>query len=172
MEGPRGICVTENGHIIVANSESNVLSIHTGDTNDISKFGALIKLVGDNDGVVFINPTSVAVNSRGELLVSSQHKIDIFNSDYQFVKSFGSWGVQNGEMYFPGSLCVDAFDNILLCDFLRRIQVFDREGNWIHTFGKEGKENGCFQRSVGVSIDSENGDIFVVDDWAHSLMGL
>eukprot|EP01112_Ceratiomyxa_fruticulosa_P011152 TRINITY_DN3004_c0_g1_i1.p1 TRINITY_DN3004_c0_g1~~TRINITY_DN3004_c0_g1_i1.p1 ORF type:complete len:501 (+),score=107.62 TRINITY_DN3004_c0_g1_i1:294-1796(+) len=172
MQRPWGICVNHhNGHIIIANYATNVISIHTGYTNNISQFGELIQLVGNNnDGITFRQPTGVALNSRGDLIVSSEHKIDILNSDYILVKTFGSLGDQNRQFTCPYSLCVDALDNILVTDYTPRVQVFDREGNWITTFGKKGKDDGSFENPCGIAVDNENGGILVVDQGGNRVM--
>eukprot|EP01112_Ceratiomyxa_fruticulosa_P016147 TRINITY_DN4846_c0_g2_i1.p1 TRINITY_DN4846_c0_g2~~TRINITY_DN4846_c0_g2_i1.p1 ORF type:complete len:600 (-),score=152.73 TRINITY_DN4846_c0_g2_i1:239-2038(-) len=170
MQRPWGIAVNQAGHIIVANYNSNVVLIHTGHTNNISEFGSLIKVVGENDGVVFNHPLGVAVNSKSELIVSSQHKIDILNSDYKLIKSFGSYGKLDGQFNNPNSLCVDVRDNILVAEYNgHRVQVFDREGNWIATFGKEGQDDGCLNYPSGIAVDNESGDIMVTDQMTHTI---
>ena len=59
---------------------------------------------------------------------------------------------------------VSSLANILVSDYSnQRVQVFDKNGNWINTFGKDGNDEGSFDRPMGITVDNENGDIYVVD---------
>ena len=49
-----------------------------------------------------------------------------------------------------------------------RIQIFDRHGNFITMFGKQGDATGYFARPKGIATDSF-GNIYVVDALFHSV---
>ena len=43
----------------------------------------------------------------------------------------------------PFGVFVDVSDNILVCDsYNHRVQIFDKNGKWVHTFGKQGSDEG------------------------------
>eukprot|EP01112_Ceratiomyxa_fruticulosa_P018783 TRINITY_DN6058_c0_g6_i1.p1 TRINITY_DN6058_c0_g6~~TRINITY_DN6058_c0_g6_i1.p1 ORF type:complete len:131 (-),score=29.22 TRINITY_DN6058_c0_g6_i1:367-759(-) len=112
----------------------NVVSIHKGYTNTVEEFGGVIRVLGE------IESEDLVFNSRGELIVSTVHEISIL---YKLVKPFGSFSKQNGQFNYPISLCVDALDNILVCDYENKsVQAFDREGNWIAAFGNQKQSEG------------------------------
>ena len=69
----------------------------------------------------------------------------------------------NGDGLFAGSvgIAVDASGNIHLTDQFR-VQVFDREGVFLHKWGSAGTGDGRFQRPIGVAIDT-SGNVCVVD---------
>jgi len=174
MKQPFGVAVNQqNGQIIVANIDTNSVTVHAGYTNKTNNnnsnhtFGTLLKVIGVNDDIKFDHPRGVAINSRGDIIVSSNHKIDILDgSDFKLVKSFGSQGKETGQFSQPLGVCVDRRDNILVSDYdNHRIQIFDREGNWIHMFGKRGSSSGnsgCFFYLYDVVVDSDD-NIFVAD---------
>ena len=143
------------------------ISSTTTNNNQQQTFGTLIKVIGDNDGIKFEYPIDVKLNSKGELIVASNHKIDILSSgDYKLVKTIGSQnhGNKNGEFNIPYSCDIDLFDNILVSDFgNHRVQIFDSNGKWINTFGKQGSDYGCLNYYRGITVDNENGDIYVFD---------
>ncbi len=172
MKGPFGIVVNQqNGDIMVANRGTNTITIHTGYDNSLNKqaFGTLIKVIGDNDGIKFVSLNCIATNSNGNVIVSSNDRIDIFSSDYQHLKSFGTKGENDGELQSPYGVFVDRFDNILVCDVINhRVQVFDCDGNWIHTFKKRRDELSDDEdhdrvNPAFVTLDPSNDAIFVVD---------
>ncbi len=125
VKGPKGLEIhPQNGQVIVTNEKTNTVTIHSGYKNynknnedDKQAFGTLIKVIGDHDGVLFSTIFDVVINSKGEMIVSSAQKIDIFDSEFKLAKSFGSYGVKNGEFRNPGGVCVDKYDNILVSEF-------------------------------------------------------
>ncbi len=50
-----------------------------------------------------------------------------------------------------------------MSDWGNRIYVHSSNGDWIHTFGKQGEEDGCLSNIHGIAIDNENGDVYVCD---------
>ena len=58
---------------------------------------------------------------------------------------------------------MDAEGNLYVCDTLNdRIEVFDADGKFISTYGKNGDGPGYFARPKGIAIDSD-GHIWVAD---------
>ncbi len=51
-----------------------------------------------------------------------------------------------------------------------RIQIFSSDGRWINTIRKQGSDAGCFSGPVGITIDNENGDVYVVDHNSHKIV--
>eukprot|EP01112_Ceratiomyxa_fruticulosa_P022899 TRINITY_DN8537_c0_g1_i1.p1 TRINITY_DN8537_c0_g1~~TRINITY_DN8537_c0_g1_i1.p1 ORF type:complete len:669 (-),score=116.82 TRINITY_DN8537_c0_g1_i1:63-2069(-) len=169
MVYPYGVAVNPtSGQIIVANHGNNTLTVHRGfktdnqGTSDDKHFGELIKVIGDNDGFRFVSPYAVTINSKGDIIVTSCHKVDVFDSDFNHIKSFGSFGSANGQFNYPIGVGVDQFDNILVSDcFNRRVEIFDSEGIWISSLGKGLKEE--FDHLFGITVHNSTNEIFVVD---------
>ena len=124
----------------------------------ILSFGAQ----GSGDGILHC-PQGVAVNSKDEIAVTSKHKVQIFNSRGNFVKSFGCQGRNPGEFSNPYGIAFDKYGNVLVADkHNHRIQIFTREGKYIRMFGGEGRLDSQLNNPWGLSLDS-NGNIIVSD---------
>ncbi|XP_068699582.1 E3 ubiquitin-protein ligase TRIM71-like [Montipora foliosa] len=124
----------------------------------ILSFGAR----GSGDGM-FDFPLGVAVNSRDEIAVTSKHKIQIFNSEGNFVRSFGRNGSNPGEFNDPYGIAFDKDGNVSVADRSNhRIQIFTGEGRYISMFGGAGHLDNQLQYPWGLSLDS-NGNIIIAD---------
>ena len=76
---------------------------------------------------------------------------------------FGKSGSGNGEFHKPFELVIDSSDNIFVVDHdNQRVQVFNREGNYISQFGNEGSISERLQDPIGDIIDL-NDNVYVTD---------
>ena len=79
----------------------------------------------------------IAIDSKDNVYVTSNHKLQKFNRNGEFVKSVGSdkRGSQPGEFNMPHGVKVHQ-NQVYVCDFHNnRIQVFDLELSFITSFG-------------------------------------
>jgi DNA-binding beta-propeller fold protein YncE len=117
-------------------------------------------------------PGSLAIDRENRLLYVSDIKLDqvmVYDADtLKPIRKIGTTG-HNHELTSPGDfakptgLAVDAEGNLYVCDTLNdRIEIFDADGKFISTFGKNGDGPGYFARPKGVAIDSD-GHIWVTD---------
>jgi len=81
-----------------------------------------------------------------------------------YVLQWGSQGLQiTGLFSFPQDLAVDSGGNVYVSDYgNRRIQKFDNDGNFLHTWGIKGSGNGQFQAPAGIAIGQDY--VYVVDN--------
>jgi len=132
------------------------------------------KLIFGSNGIKngqFKNPRSVITNSKGNIIVSDSenHRIQVFDSQGQFISTFGEKGDGNGQFYGPYGIATNSKGNIIVSDENNnRIQIFDSEGNFISKFGIEGDGNGQFNHPNGITIDS-NGNILVTEWENHRI---
>ena len=87
------------------------------------------------------------------------------------VKVIGKKGRGNGE--FDGPRCV-AFNvelnEMAVTDKINcRVQIFDRDGNYLRQFGKRGSGQGMFPLPTGIVYDKHNGNIVVSDCNNHNV---
>lgn len=69
---------------------------------------------------------------------SGNHRIVVFDSDGEFVRSWGSHGSGPGQLKRPRGIAVHE-DIIFVADCdNHRIAVFDMDGNWLGSFGDQG----------------------------------
>ncbi|XP_068759301.1 E3 ubiquitin-protein ligase TRIM71-like [Montipora capricornis] len=118
---------------------------------------------GSDDGM-FMHPRGLAVNSRDEIAVTSNHKVQIFDCKGNFLRSFGRPGTKRGQFYFPTGIAFGKDRNVYVADTdNHRIQIFNEEGRYISMFGGEGSlDSQVTEYPWGLSVDS-NGNIIVAD---------
>ena len=114
---------------------------------------------------MFMNPWGVAVNERDEIAVTdfNNHRVQIFNSDGNYLRSFGQQGNKNGEFNRPKGVAFHKNGNIFVVDSGNcRIQIFSGEGEYVGSFGGKGSLDSHLSYPCGLSIDSD-GNIIVAD---------
>ena len=116
-------------------------------------------------GSSWFYPWGVAVNARDEIAITDQsnHRVQIFNSDGNFLRSLGREGNKAGEFKNPSGIAFDNNGNVFVADcFNHRIQIFSGEGEYVGSFGGIGSLDSQLTYPWGLSVDS-NGNIIVVD---------
>jgi len=113
----------------------------------------------------------MTIDSKRNVLVCdyTNHQIQKFDSNGQFISTFCSKGNGNGQLQNPFGIILNSKGNIIVSDLKNhRIQIFDPQGKFILTFGSRGAENGQFNRPWGVSCDL-NDNIYVCDFGNHRI---
>ena len=119
-----------------------------------------------------VMPGSLAIDRENRLLYVSDIELDqvlVYDADtLKLKRKIGTTG-HNHELTSPGDfakptgLAVDPDGNLYVADTLNdRIEIFDADGKFISTFGKNGDGPGYFARPKGVAIDGD-GHIWVAD---------
>ena len=121
----------------------------------------------------FNRPSGIAVDSRGNLLVSDtlNHRIQKISRTGEHISSFGTFGSLDGEFNSPWGICLDEKENLFVADHLNnRVQKFDTNGKHLMTFGNKGTEPELLDHPAGVAVDTD-GDIYVTS-WAKNKVNL
>ncbi len=85
------------------------------------------------------------------------------NEDEEWLAEFGSYGDADGELIWPAGVALDSRGNAYVTDeWLNRVNVFDRQGNFVTHWGREGSGPGQFRGPNGILIDRED-TVYVVD---------
>lgn len=83
----------------------------------------------------FDRPTDIAFGPEGEFYVSDGYgnsRVMKFSPSGAFIKSWGTPGSARGQFQLPHAILVDAGGRVLVADRENnRIQIFDREGQWL-----------------------------------------
>ena len=138
-----------------------------------------------DDGVTFSSPNAIAIDSLDKVYVaeSGNSRVQKFNSDGEWLATFGANGRGPGEFLSAMVVIVDAQDRVYVSDWgNQRIPVFDSAGAYHDTLGfpedsaaqelnPQGantgrKGEGQLFNPTGVGIDGE-GNVFVVDRGNH-----
>ena len=111
------------------------------------------------------SPWGVAVNARDEIAVTNSldNRVEIFNKNGNYLRSFGREGHMAGEFKYPRGIAFHNNGNIYVADRNNhRIQIFSGEGQYVSSFGEKGNLDSQLNSPLGLSVDS-NGNIIVAD---------
>jgi sugar lactone lactonase YvrE len=160
LVSPQCVAVDAQDKIYVTDSDSGKIFVF--DPN-----GKMERTIGSlkfGEGF-FKRPTGIAVDSAaGHIYVTDTLRHEVFLMDMQgsVLKKIGQRGTGNGEFNLPTELRLYG-DNLVVVDALNfRVQVFDKNGEFQYSIGKNGDDVGAMFRPKGVGFDSE-GNLYVVD---------
>ena len=156
FEGKCNLSVKVNGQHIRGSPFS--VFIKSFNVKPVLSFGKR----GSNDGM-FDCPWGLAVNSRDEIAVTSNHKVQIFDCKGNFLRSFGRHGSDKGQFQYPKGVAFGKDRNIYVADCNNhRIQIFNEEGRYMSMFDGKGSLDSQLKNPYSLSLDS-NGNIIVAD---------
>ncbi|XP_055837752.1 RING finger protein nhl-1 isoform X3 [Episyrphus balteatus] len=117
----------------------------------------------------FTWPRGLAVGPDNSIVVadSSNHRVQVFDSNGIFVKEFGEYGNGEGEFDCLAGVAVNRIGQYIIADrYNHRIQVLDPQGRFLRAFGSQGTADGKFNYPWGVTTDAL-GFIYVCDKENH-----
>jgi len=117
-------------------------------------------------------PTNVTVDNNGKVYLADtgNHRIQVVDSQGNFIRSVGKYGRGDGELSFPADAKADKFGNIFVADMENhRIVVFDSQGNFQRNISSMGKNPGFLMCPYGIELDEEEGHIYIADTMAHRM---
>ena len=169
---PYGMAVDSNNNLYVADQKVGAIFIFNTDTREAdliknsvhAHFVRIIGLAMDDNDRLFVSDPGLRHVSDVEL-----DQVLVYDADsLRLLRKIGATG-QKHELTTPGNfakptgLAIDADGNLYVCDTLNnRIEVFDADGKFVSTYGKNGDGPGYFGRPKGIAIDSD-GHIWVAD---------
>ena len=169
LAGPRNMAVTEDGRIFVADSGNARIQVFDADGAPITSWGSF----GTEPGQ-FNEPWDLAVDDQFVYVADTwNHRIQKFTHDGELVGVFGASGSPAdapeteglGLFFGPRDVMLYGNDQLLVTDTgNHRIQVLDRNGNFITQVGSQGGSLGQMFEPVGL-VEGNNGDVFLVDTW-------
>lgn len=154
---PVGVATTSDGRVFVADTMADRVYVY--------RDGQVTGAIGHQGE--FLGAGNIAIDEEGGLFYVSDTKKHIINvyslHDYSKIKTIGSRGSGKVEFNYPTFMTTDKEGRLYVVDSGNfRVQILDRQGNFIRTFGSPGDSPGSFARPKGIAIDSE-GHIYVVD---------
>ena len=115
-----------------------------------------------------VNPHGIAINSRGEMIVSEwgANRVSVLDSTGKVIRRFGSRGDRPKQMKYPAGVAVDRDDNVYVVGY-HKLQKFSRNGHLIKTVGQKGNKEGEFNAPLGVRL--HNSHVYVCDQGNHHI---
>jgi DNA-binding beta-propeller fold protein YncE len=157
-----GLALDDDDRLFVADAKLHRITVFSPKHQELVEMGT-----GD-----LVRPGGIAIDHENRLLYvadSGNDSIAVFDADtYKFLRHIGvpsrkHDATEPGLMSLPEAVAVDADGNVYVTDtFNNRIEVFDGEGNFIRTWGKNSDAPKDFQRPKGIAIDGD-GHVWVVD---------
>jgi ABC-type Fe3+ transport system permease subunit/sugar lactone lactonase YvrE len=157
---PKGMCRDREGNIVV-------LEPHYSRVNHFSPEGKLVSqwgTHGTNAGELAF-PRSVALNSKGEIIVSEYgitERVQSFmvgrgvSSEPSLVRHFGKAGAGPGEFNRAEGLGTGTRDRIYVADSCNhRVQIFSTDGQHLTSYGRPGTAPGEMSYPYDVRVDAQ-----------------
>ncbi|ELR69415.1 hypothetical protein C900_04947 [Fulvivirga imtechensis AK7] len=127
---------------VVTGLESSDFQVNNGSADHLDSIIAFNHLttigVHGNEQGNFSNPRGLDVDQDGKIYVSDQEndRIQVFDSNYDFLFDFGGSGAGEGQFNRPQGIDIRN-DSIFIADTQNhRVQVFNTAGEYIYSFGE------------------------------------
>ncbi len=156
-----GLALDDNDRLFVSDSQKHRIMVFTPDHKFETAFA---------EGMV--NPGGMAIDTENRFLYVADAELDqilVYDADsFKLLRKMGTCCkdhalIEPGEFSKPTNVAVDEDGNLYVTDTWNdRVEVFDPDGKFIRTFGKNGDGPGRFARPKGIAIDSD-GHIWVAD---------
>jgi DNA-binding beta-propeller fold protein YncE len=162
LNNPRGLTVSGT-RLVVADDHNHRLAVYDTGGRFLQAVGA-----GQGQGVNQLDhPFGVAVDPQGRVFVADDlnHRVVRFGprSKYLYKARWGSYGAGPGQLAYPRAIAVDPNGLVYVTNTGNdRIDVFDRSGTLVRSFGQSGRAPGQFNAPMGAAADA-NGFRAVAD---------
>ena len=148
---PRCVTITPDKSILVTDRQV---------IQKISMNGYRIATIGEegSGSLPFSNSVGIAISPiTGQVYIADKDndRVQVFNSDLTFSRSFGSKGSANGQFDYPHGIAIDSQGLVYVADCLNhRIQKFSPDGKFVGKFGMEGSGPGQLDSPYCLAIDT------------------
>ncbi|XP_070562403.1 tripartite motif-containing protein 2-like [Ptychodera flava] len=153
---PYDAAVSVNGNIFTTDGGNKKVIV-------CDENGKLIKCFGKGQ---FQCPVGIAINplnGRVYVVDYTAHCIHIYDQEGNHIKSFGSYGSQEGQFHHPLFVCINNTGVVYVSEYSNhRIQAFNGDGHFLYTFGSYGSGDGQLNHPRGVAVD-KHGYVYVAD---------
>ncbi len=168
LSSPRNMAVGPDGRIYVLDSGNNRVQV-------FDEFGQVQKSWGASgtEPGLFNEPWGIAVDDNYVYVADTwNHRIQKFTLEGEYVDSFGMSGSPTedvdeglGLFFGPRSIILINDDQLLVTDTgNHRMQLLDREGNFLQQIGSFGNLPGQMNEPVGLA-QGPDGSIYLADTW-------
>jgi DNA-binding beta-propeller fold protein YncE len=124
----------------------------------LKAFGGTSKS-GEFEPGTLSGPTNIALDAAGRVYVADTWncRIQVFNPDGRFLRTFGSQGARPGQFVRPKGVGVDSEGHVYVADAgFSNFQIFTPEGKPLMFVGSAGDAPGQFMLPAGMAVDHQN----------------
>ena len=137
-------------------------NIYVSDNNSLLKFskeGKLMNVVGrkgTQPGEFKELSMIKVINDKLYVCDRGNHRVQILNTELEYVNSFGCHGDGEGQFNYPNDIAQDRAGNLYVTDSRNsRVQVFDCKGQFLSTFSKKGAASNWLSYLWGICVGSD-----------------
>ncbi|MDQ5949353.1 MAG: tripartite motif-containing protein 71 [Patescibacteria group bacterium] len=131
-----------------------------------STFYNLTKATTTVSDTLYMSLATTTVTNQLTLTGSESFPLTVkaTTTEWGFYRNFGTDWAQGGFLNSPGSVAIDANDNVYIAERVTgRISKFDSSGNFLSFVGTYGTNNGQLAVPTGVAVATSTGAIFTYD---------
>ncbi|MYN68533.1 MAG: hypothetical protein F4X11_26545 [Acidobacteria bacterium] len=162
---PHGMRIDSEGHIWTTDVNADTV-------RKMNPEGEVLMTITPDDTPLMHEPTDLAVGLDGELFVLVGHgqgepHVLKFDREGELLKSWGEQGTGPSQFDTPHSVVIDTEGMVYVADREnRRIQIFDRDGNYVKEWAYKGLPCGLYIHSDGTMymVSGFAGEILELDE--------
>lgn len=183
FNSPQGLCIDGSGNIYVADRGNNVIReiMTNGRTKTIAGNAVKGFIDATDEAAFFDNPTSVAIDSKGNVWVTDQGNSALREISSSGVVTTIFGGPNQGVLIgFPAGITIDSQNNLYIADETGRIFEYNTTLSLLYllagTYNGAGYKDGLgsialFNYPQSITIDS-SGNIYVADQYNNVIRKL
>lgn len=157
IEEATGLAISDDGVVYVSSEEKgSLLKIADGKISAISLSPSVFK-DSDLGGVGLLSDGNLVVINEGS------GQVGLLDSQFQLINLFSKSGSDPGELNSPGPVAVSVNRKIFVGDVKnRQVSVFNTQGLYLYSIGKQGSSGDDMLRPTHISIDAEE-NLYVLE---------
>ena len=161
LDKPHGIALDSNGNLLIADEGASRVLRFSPRGNFLGDVG---RGKGSSPGQ-FTKPRCVTVDRAGQIFVSDSKgdrpRMQIFTPEGKFSRIFAEKGTGPGMILRAHGMAFDRDERLFAVDVDNmRVNIYSHDGDFLSTWGKDGRRLGDFNAPHGLVIDP-SGDVFV-----------
>ena len=162
---PHGMRIDSEGHIWTTDVNADTV-------RKMNPEGEVLMTITPDDTPLMNEPTDLAIGLEGEIFVLVGHgqgepHVLKFDREGELLRSWGEQGTGPSQFDTPHSVVIDTEGMVYVADRQnRRIQIFDREGNYVKEWAYKGLPCGLYIHSDGTMymVSGFAGEILQLDE--------
>jgi sugar lactone lactonase YvrE len=162
LVAPGGLAIDNDNRLLyVTDAEQDLVLVYNADPpfKLIRKLGKPGTQHTSTEPGEFAKPAGVAVDKNGNVYVADtwNNRIQVFDADGAFIRTFGEAGDGPGYFARPKGISIDGDGHVWVADAVQeRVQVFTPEGGLLIYLGEPGLLPGQFQSLTNVMVDKNS----------------